>query len=183
MLLKSLTILVLIIVMSDAALAQVAVRGETVYTMAGPPIKDGVVVITDGKIVEVGPASTVRIPDGHRTLAATVVTPGLIDAHTVVGLTGYMNQDQDQDQLERSAPIQPELRAIDAYNPQERLVQWLREFGITTIHTGHAPGLPLSGQTMIAKTTGKTVEEAVRVPTAMLAVTLGNAAAGKTKAK
>ncbi len=175
--------LVQVVVMSDAAPAQVVVRGETVYTMAGPPIKDGVVVITDGKIVEVGPASTVRIPDGHRTLAATVVTPGLIDAHTVVGLTGYMNQDQDQDQLERSAPIQPELRAIDAYNPQERLVQWLREFGITTIHTGHAPGLPLSGQTMIAKTTGKTVEDAVRVPTAMLAVTLGRAAAGKMKAK
>ncbi len=143
--------LVQIMVMMDAALAQVAVRGETVYTMAGEPIKDGVVVITGGKIVEVGPASAVQIPEGHRTLTAKVVTPGLIDAHTVVGLTGYMNQDQDQDQLERSGPIHPELRAIDAYNPQERLVQWLREFGITTIHTGHAPGLPLSGQTMIVR--------------------------------
>ncbi len=183
MLLKSLAILAQVIVMNDAALAQLAVRGETVYTMAGPPIKDGVVVITDGKIVEVGTASSVRIPDGHRTLTAKIVTPGLVDAHTVVGLTGYMNQDQDQDQLERSGPIQPELRAIDAYNPQERLVQWLREFGITTIHTGHAPGLPLSGQTMIAKTTGETVEEAVRVPTAMLAVTLGRDAAGKTQPK
>ncbi|MCH8148169.1 MAG: hypothetical protein IH987_09300 [Planctomycetes bacterium] len=172
----------------DSAQAQlferaVVLQGARLVTMAGEPIKDGVVVITDGKIVEVGPASAVRIPDGHRTLTAKVVTPGLVDAHTVVGLTGYMNQDQDQDQLERSGPIHPELRAIDAYNPQERLVQWLREFGITTIHTGHAPGLPLSGQTMIAKTTGETVEEAVRVPTAMLAVTLGRDAAGKTKGK
>ncbi|MCH8968282.1 MAG: amidohydrolase family protein [Planctomycetes bacterium] len=184
---KQVTVLLVFVVQSlfhsFNAVAQVAVRGETVYTMAGEPIKDGVVVITDGKIVEVGPASAVQIPDGHRTLTAKVVTPGLVDAHTVVGLTGYMNQDQDQDQLERSGPIHPELRAIDAYNPQERLVQWLREFGITTIHTGHAPGLPLSGQTMIAKTTGETVEEAVRVPTAMLAVTLGRDAAGKTKGK
>lgn len=166
-----------------AAVAQVAVRGETVYTMAGPPISDGVVVITEGKITEVGPASEVKIPEGHRTLTAKVVTPGLIDAHTVVGLTGFMNQPQDQDQLERSAPINPELRAIDAYNPQERLVQWVREFGITSIHTGHAPGLPVSGQTMIAKTTGPTVEDAVRVPTAMVAVTLGRDAAGKVKGK
>ncbi len=172
-----------VVVSSTAACAQVAVRGETVYTMAGPPIQNGVVLITDGKIEKVGPASQVEIPEGYRTLAAKVVTPGLIDAHTVVGLTGFMNQAQDQDQLERSEPIQPELRAIDAYNPQERLVQWVREFGVTSIHTGHAPGLPISGQTMIAKTTGETVDQAVRVTTSMIAVTLGEGAKGKVKGK
>ena len=41
---------------SSAVQAQVAVRGETVYTMAGPPISDGVVLIRDGKIERVGPA-------------------------------------------------------------------------------------------------------------------------------
>ena len=69
-----------------------------------------------------------------------MVTPGLIDAHTVVGLSGYLNQAHDQDQVETSAPIQPELRAIDAYNPSERLVGWVRGFGVTTMHTGHGPG-------------------------------------------
>ena len=52
-----------------------------------------------------------------------------------------MNQAElTRTQLERSAAIQPELRAIDAYNPREKLVGWLREHGITTVHTGHAPG-------------------------------------------
>ena len=37
---------------AGVASAQVAVRGETVYTMAGAPIKDGVVVIRDGKIAQ-----------------------------------------------------------------------------------------------------------------------------------
>ena len=36
--------------------------------------------------------------------------------------------------------MQPELRAIDAYNPHERLVEYLRSFGITTLQTGHGPG-------------------------------------------
>ncbi|HXG68967.1 MAG TPA: amidohydrolase family protein [Blastocatellia bacterium] len=160
---------------ADAAFAQVAVRGETVYTMAGPPIKDGVVLIRDGKIEQVGPASQVKIPNGYKTLTAKVVTPGLIDAHTVVGLAGYLNQPHDQDQLETSAPMQPELRAIDAYNSRERLVEWLRGFGVTTIHTGHAPGSLMSGQTMIVKTREVAADGAVLSPSAMITVTLGSA--------
>ncbi len=160
----------------QSTLAQVAVRGETVYTIAGPPVKDGVVLIQDGRIQQVGLASQIKIPSGMRILKTKVVTPGLVDAHTVVGLSGYFNEPRDQDQVERSAPMQPDLRAVDAYNPQERLVEWIRGFGITTIHTGHGPGVLLSGQTLIAKTRGKTVDEALVVPEAMIAVTLGDEA-------
>jgi imidazolonepropionase-like amidohydrolase len=53
------------------------------------------------------------------------------------------------------------------------LIVWLREHGVTTVHTGHAPGALISGQTMVVKTRGETVEEAVIVPFAMLAATLG----------
>jgi imidazolonepropionase-like amidohydrolase len=150
-----------------------AVRGETVYTMAGQPIRDGVVLVRGGKIERVGAAGDVQVPAGYRTVTARVVTPGLIDAHTVVGLAGYLNQPHDQDQVERSAAMQPELRAIDAYNPREELVSWLRRHGVTTIHTGHGPGALISGGTMIAKTWGDTADEAVIVPDAMIAVTLG----------
>lgn len=155
------------------ALGQYAVRGETIYTMTGAPVQNGVVIVRDGKIAEVGPASSVAIPPGFEVLEARVVTPGLIDARTVVGLAGYLNQPHDQDQLERSAPLQPELRAIDGYNPGERLVEWVREYGVTTMHTGHGPGAVVSGQTMIVKTTGRTLEDALVQPEAMLAVTLG----------
>ena len=104
---------------------------------------------------------------------AAVVTPGLIDAHSVVGLAGYLNQPGDQDQLEHSEAIQPELRAIDAYNAREPLVEWVRSYGVTTVHTGHAPGEIIAGQTLIAKTAGDTVEEALVKPVAMVAATLG----------
>ncbi len=151
----------------------VAVRGKIVHTMAGAPIQGGVVVVQGGKITAVGAAVDVVIPDGMRTLDAAVVTPGLIDAHSVVGLAGWLNADHDSDESDTSAPIQPELRAIDAYNPREPLVEYLRGYGVTTLHTGHAPTSVVSGQTMIVKTRGDTVAEAVIVPFAMVAATLG----------
>lgn len=165
---------------APAALAQdIAVRGETVHTMAGDPITDGVVVIQDGTITAVGPAASTPIPEGMQVLTAPVVTPGLIDAHSTVGLAGYLNQDDDQDQLDTSSPIQPQLRAIDAYNPREKLVEWVRELGITTLHTGHGPGALVSGQTMVVKTTGDTVEDALMVERAMIAANFGSNAYGR----
>ncbi len=87
----------------------------------------------------------------------------------------------DQEQVERTAAMQPDLRAIDAYNPQERLVEWVRSHGVTTMHTGHGPGVLVSGQTMIVKSRGRTVDEAVMVPQAMIAVTIGESAREATK--
>lgn len=162
--------------------AQIAVKGETIWTMAGESIKNGVILINNGKIEAVGTSSQIKIPNGYKVINAKVVTPGLIDAHSVIGLNGYLNQPHDQMAIEGSNSIQPELRAIDAYNAEEKLVEWVRSFGVTTIHTGHQPSALVSGQTMIAKTWGKNVDEATITPVAMIAVTLGDSAnAGQGK--
>lgn len=158
---------------SPAAAATLAIRGETVYTMAGSPLRPGVVLIRDGKIAAVGAPAAVELPTGTRVLEARIVTPGLIDAHATVGLSGLLNQPQDQDQVDRTAALQPELRALDAYNARDPLVGWLRSFGITTIHTGHGPGALISGQTMVVKTWPPNADRAVVVPAAMVATTLG----------
>ncbi|HVU89201.1 MAG TPA: amidohydrolase family protein [Pirellulales bacterium] len=162
--------------LATSAPAQVAVRGKTIYTMAGRPIEDGIVVVKDGKIVTIGKASDVKVPDGFRVLEAAVVTPGLIDAHATVGFSGLLNQPGDQDQFEHSAPIQPELRAVDAYNARDELVEWLRGFGITTVHTGHAPGELMSGQTLIVKTVGNTVGDSLLRDAYAVAATLSTIA-------
>jgi imidazolonepropionase-like amidohydrolase len=168
----------LALVLSTAAQAQVAVRGQTVYTMAGAAITDGVVLIgADGRIERVGTAAEVPVPAGYRVLTGRVVTPGLIDAHSVVGLAGAMGQPHDQDQLDRTEAIQPELRAIDAYNAGETLVEWIRGYGVTTLHTGHGPGALVSGQTMVVKTRGDDVGEALVDTTTMVAFTLGSSVA------
>ncbi len=158
--------------------AQLAVKGETVWTMNGDAIKNGVVLISNGKIEAVGTAAEIKIPANYKVVSARVVTPGLIDSHSVIGLNGYLNQPHDQMAIEASSPMQPELRAIDSYNAEEKLIEWVRQFGVTTIHTGHQPSALISGQTMIAKTWGKDVEEATIVPEAMIAMALGGGGNG-----
>ena len=158
--------------------AQLAVRGETVYPVSGAPIRDGVVLVRGGKIERVGPASQVAVPAGWRVLTAKVVTPGLVDAHSVVGLAGMLGQGDDQDQLDRTDAVQPELRAVDAYNASDPLVAWLRGLGVTTVHTGHGPGALASGQTMVVKTRGDHVGQALVDSATMVAFTLGRSVAG-----
>ena len=170
---RVLSALFLVFFAATSASAQLAVRGKKIYTMTGPVVEDGVVIIREGKVAAIGRAADLAIPEGFKVLEAAVVTPGLIDARSVVGLAGYFNHEHDQDQLERSSPMQPELRAVDSYNTREALIEWVRGYGVTTLHTGHAPGELISGQTMIVKTTGNTVEDAVMVPTAGISLTLG----------
>ncbi len=166
------------VAVAPLAAQDIAVLADRLHTLEGPPIERGAVLIRGGRIAAVGRQDEIAIPEGVQVLRATVATPGLVDARSVVGLAGYLNQPHDQDQLEGSAPIQPQLRALDAYNAREALVDWLRGFGVTTLHTGHGPGALVSGQTMIVKTRGTTVEDAMRVPFAMLASHLGPGAFG-----
>ncbi|MEO0513408.1 MAG: amidohydrolase family protein [Planctomycetota bacterium] len=171
----------------DSAAAQtgrvgeVLVYGDVVHTMAGgklSTIKNGVVWVEDGVVRAVGPADSTAMPRrAMTTLRAAVVVPGLIDGRSTAGLTGiFNNQREDQDAIERSSPIQPELRAIDAYHALDPLVGFLRDKGVTTLHTGHAMGEVVSGQTMLVKTAGTNVSEALVRDGVALAATLSPAA-------
>ncbi len=160
-------------VFPGSANGQIAVRADTVYTMAGEPIVDGVVVVRGSTIDEVGPADDVSIPSDAEVHEASVVTPGLVDPRGTVGVSGIYNVSSDQDQLETSEPMQPELRAIDAYNPREELVSFVRTLGVTTVHSGHAPGALISGQTATFSTRGETVEEALVDSLTTVAFTVG----------
>jgi imidazolonepropionase-like amidohydrolase len=75
------------------------------------------------------------------------------------------------------------LRAIDGYNPLDPLVDWVRGLGVTTIHTGHAPGALVPGQTMILKTHPPKLSDALLNPEAMIAVTLGPSGLNSAKDK
>jgi len=140
---------------------QLAVKADLLFTMTGDlkPIKNGIVLCGEnGKIRAVGPASKIKIPAGYQTLTAKVAMPGIIDAHSTVGLSGILNSPKhDQEQLEKSAPIQPELRAV---------------------HTGHAPGALMSGQLMVVKTNVPSITSVkdTLVPTSAVASTLGSKA-------
>jgi len=160
-----------------------AILGARVYPVSSAPIVDGLVLIRDGKIVYVGPAAGKTFAPDHRVVRAAVVTPGLVDVRGTVGVSGWLNQTHDQEQLEKSGPFQPELRAIDAYNAHDELVGFIRARGVTTLHTGHGPGALISGQTFVVKTRGQGADADAMVPAAMIAATLGAAATTTDRGK
>jgi len=93
----------------------IAVRGGTIHTMAGDPIPDGMILIRDGKIAEVG--ANVAVPDGARILDARglIITPGLIDAGTWAPCGRAAHEDAREDTID--------LRIEEAIEPRH---PWIR---------------------------------------------------------
>ena len=141
-----------------------------VHTMAGPVIPHGYVEVENGKIRAVGEMSA-------RTAAAAGpvydaggghILPGFIDAHCHLGMFGNALGFEADDGNESTDPCPPQLRAIDAINPQDRCFREAREGGVTTVLTGPGSANPIAGQFAAIKTDGRWVDEMVlRAPAAM----------------
>lgn len=169
------TLLLAVTLASAPALAQdLVIIADEVYT-AGPQgrISNAAIVIDDGKISAVGPVAAMTMPAGVVQRSAKVVTPGLIDARTTMGLSGAWNIAADQDHNEETGPNQAQLRAIDSYNPRELLVEFARRHGVTTAHVTPGDSNLIAGQGAIVKTSGKTVADALVRPVASMLFNLG----------
>jgi imidazolonepropionase-like amidohydrolase len=153
------------------------VRADTVYPVSGPAITDGVIVVRAGKITAVGTAADVPIPEGLSVVKGAVAVPGLIDGLSVAGLTGAYNKGFDQDHREHGR-VMPELRALDSYNGFDSLIGYIREHGVTTVHTGPSPGQIVGARTLIVKTRAAGVDEVAINPDGWLVFTLGDQANG-----
>ena len=159
-----------------ASAQDLAVRGDVVYPVRGEPIENGVVLVRDGQIAEVGGMDEVRIPSGYTVIKGKAVTPGLIDGLSQVGLTGIWNNDgADQDHRERGR-VNPQLRAIDAYNSWEPLVGWLREHGVTTVQIGPSPGGLVAGRAAVVQTLAQAPDSVAIESDGAMVFTLGEAA-------
>jgi imidazolonepropionase-like amidohydrolase len=161
---------------SQALLAQnFAVIADHLYTMAdGAQGGPGLVLIRDRKIEAVRTGPHQQPPDGYTVLKAAFVTPGLIDTDTTAGISGAYNIRADQDQDEVTDPNTADVRSLDSFNPNERLLQVLNQYGVTTVQTAPGPRNPIAGRAGIFKTaaTGSgsaTVEQlALRQESAMV---------------
>lgn len=118
--------------------------GAQIITIGGPVIQDGVLVVQRGKIVSVGTRERTTIPAGAqvREVGGMVIMPGLVDSHSHIG--GGSGGDQ-------SAPIQPEVRLLDSFNPRDTSLKRARAGGITTVNVMPGSGHLLSGQTLYLK--------------------------------
>ena len=66
----------------------------------GPPVADGAVLVDEaGKIVAVGPATSVPVPERAQqlTLSDAALMPGLVNTHTHLELTGFAGMVEEAD--------------------------------------------------------------------------------------
>ncbi|HKO44000.1 MAG TPA: amidohydrolase family protein [Pyrinomonadaceae bacterium] len=127
--------------------------GAQIITISGAPIQDGVLVVSGGKITEVGSRSSVTVPAGAEVIdvKGKVIMPGLVDTHSHVG--GGSGADG-------SGPIQPETRILDSINVRDNSLMRARAGGITTVNVMPGSGHLSSGQTLYLKLRrGKIVDD------------------------
>lgn len=148
---------------------ELVVLAGRLHTVSKGTIADGAVLIRDGKIVSAGPRAELKVPPGAAVVSAVAVSPGLIDAHSVVPLSGEFNIAADQDADEQSDPNQADVRVQDAFNPNEPLMRFLLQQGITVVHACPGRANVIGGQTGVFRTHGRTAEAmTIRFPQAVL---------------
>jgi len=139
------------------------VRGAKIYPISGPPIENGVMVVRGGRIEAVGAAGSVTIPADARIIDANgkVLMPGIVDTHSHIGIIGNPPVPANVDANEGSGPLQPQLRAIDAINPNAAGIRIATAGGITTANIMPGSGNVMGGQTAYVKLRGRTIEDMV----------------------
>jgi imidazolonepropionase-like amidohydrolase len=136
-----------------------AIMGGRVVPVAGPPFENGVVLISDGRIEAVG--RDVRVPEAAERLdaAGKVVLPGLVDAHTHLGVHEEAEGWAGQDTNEMTDPVTPQVRALDAINPADLAFADAVAGGVLTVNVNPGSGNPIGGQAAAIRSAGRTVDE------------------------
>ena len=140
------------------------------HTMVSDVIDDGFVAFEGGKITAAGVMDALTLPEGADVLdvSGCHIYPGLVDAHSHLGMFGDSLGFESDDGNEITDPVTPQLRAIDAINPFDRCFQEAREGGVTTVVTGPGSANAIGGQMAAVKTVGRRVDDMiVRAPVAM----------------
>src|SRR5690606_7970032 len=102
-----------------------AFTGATITPIAGAPTENGTLVVHEGRIVAVGAADAVEIPEGAERIdvAGKTIMPGLVDTHSHIGGPGGGD---------RSGPIHPDVRVLDAINVRDPGFMRAKAGGLTT---------------------------------------------------
>ncbi len=134
--------------------SSLALKCGKIYTITGPIIDDGILLIKGSKIYAVG--ADISIPQNFRILDLSdkVVLPGLIDAHTHIGAISNRPLVVEYDANERTDIIEPQMRIIDGINIHDESFEKALNAGVTTIINRPGSAALINGQAVAMKTYG-----------------------------
>ena len=145
------------------------IKGKKVNTIADGIIENGVILVEDGKIKEIGP--DVKIPDGVKTIQANYVMPGLVEAHCHIGIWEEKIGWAGRDGNERTEAATPHVRALDGIkaNADESGLEAALQEGITTAQVLPGSANVIGGYGVVIKTAVKTTVDqmVLRSPSGM----------------
>ncbi|MGI6357373.1 MAG: amidohydrolase [Bacillota bacterium] len=129
-----------------------AIINAHILTITQGEIENGVVLVQDGKILQVG--SDVTIPEQADILdvEGAYLSPGLIDAQAAIGLKeeGLRWEGDDRNENTQS-PVMPHLHALDGFNPEDMGILDAQETGVTTVVCAPGNANVIGGQAAIFK--------------------------------
>jgi imidazolonepropionase-like amidohydrolase len=128
-----------------------------VYTAESvlPVIENGYILIVGGKIAKVGAGSPPVSAKLTIDAAGLFVYPGIVDAHSHIGLIGSGAGAEGDDLNEDSENAVPQMRAIDGVDTFDEAWGEALKCGITTVITGSGSANPVGGDIIALKTAGK----------------------------
>ena len=130
----------------------------TLHTAVSPEPLRADLLVDDGRIAAIGSA-----PAGETAVdcSGMQIFPGLVEAHCHTGLHGYAVGYEGRDYNEFNEPVSCDLRAIDAFNPFDRVLERARRAGVTCVCTGPGSSNVLGGTFVAVKTVGSCVDDMV----------------------
>jgi len=139
----------------------ILIKNGKIYTMTGPVIENGCVLIKDGKIVEV--AQHIEAPEGAKVVdaAGRMVLPGFVEAHCHLGMWESSIGFEGDDGNDMTSPVTAHLRAIDAINPMDITFDEARQAGVTSCGTGPGSANVIGGTFAAIKTVGIRIDEMI----------------------
>lgn len=124
-----------------------AITGATVYVSPEQKLEGATVVVVDGKLAAIG--ADARVPANAKVVdgRGKVVTAGLIDCTSQLGLIEIDGEAAGTDGRFGVAPspIHAAFRTIDAFDPRSVAIPVARQGGLTSVITGPSGGL-VAGQ-------------------------------------
>lgn len=153
---------------------KIAIRGGTVFTMAGQPLKDGVILMEKGKIKKVG--ENISVPRGYKIIDAGefVILPGLVSPRSYVGISSNWRRQSHIDEMSKS--VVPAMEVKHAIEPHAPQFAFARELGVTTALVTPGNRNVIGGQGAVLKTTGIVVDKMIVKNKAVMVVGLGRSA-------
>lgn len=141
---------------------KIYITHANLITMEDKNFPDGYLILEDSKIAALGDMADMLAysEDAEMmNLHGAAVTPGLIDAHSHIGMWEDGLSFEGDDGNEDTDPAMPQLRALDGVNPQDRAFREAAAAGITTVITGPGSANPIGGQLLAMKTSGVCVDD------------------------